>query len=168
MFLSRILFFFGALLISAAAPEPNNRHIIRSLVSPYHEKITKASVEGGREKRAIFTMVKKGAAAVLRLINGLNELPSDDKLTRVFEKKGSYLTAIRDFKSVSPEKISTFSLPSGNKGIFGKVGDRTIMVEKRGDTGNPTILIIRNMGFAKEGKDKIIYVRKRGFFSWRS
>ena len=50
---------------------------------------------------------------MLRLINGLNELPSDDKLTRVFEKKGSYLTAIRDFKSVSPEKISTFSLPSG-------------------------------------------------------
>ena len=50
---------------------------------------------------------------MLRLINGLNELPSDDKLTRIFEKKGSYLTAIRDFKSVSPEKISTFSLPSG-------------------------------------------------------
>ena len=43
MFLSRILFFFGALLISAAAPEPNNRHIIRSLVSPYHEKITKGN-----------------------------------------------------------------------------------------------------------------------------
>ena len=50
--------------------------------------------------------------------------------------------------------------------MFGVVGDRTIMIEKKGDTGYPTMLIIRNMGFANEGKDKIIYVPRKGFFKW--
>ena len=41
--------------------------------------------------------------------------------------------------------------------MFGKVGDRVIMVESRGKTGLPTMKIMRNFGTAKEGTDEIIY-----------
>ena len=51
--------------------------------------------------------------AAKKLLKGAKVLPSDDKLIRLYEKKGTYRTVVRQFKSVSPTDTSEFSLPSG-------------------------------------------------------
>lgn len=55
----------------------------------------------------------KGMKAVKLLLKRSKPIPSDKKLTRVFQKEGTYSTAIKDFYTVKPNDVSEFSLPSG-------------------------------------------------------
>lgn len=115
-----------------------------------------------RKKRAA-SLLAKGALAVRAILRGAKPVYSNGKVNRNFEKKGDYVTAIKDFLSVSPVNIRERTSESGVKVMTGLVGDR-ILVLRRHQKHLPVLDIKDTTGqYLEPGQqfiDRIIYKKE--------
>lgn len=95
-----------------------------------------------------------GLDAVKFLVAGAQKLPFRDKCCRDYQKKGTFFKAARDFKRVNPAGVSTVQLPGGAKGIVGVVDDKTLLLRRAGEDGNPVLEIIDSIKHSNYQRDR--------------
>ena len=101
----------------------------------------------------------KGAEIVNMLLRGTTKIPSKNGKISVFTKPGSFATAINEFKALKPINIQSSNkwVLSKSDMVSGMVGDRLIVIERRGTMGKPTMSILREKDGVYDRADKIIY-----------
>lgn len=113
-----------------------------------------------RQKRNVIKLSSatvKGMRATITLLRGAERLPTSDKNLLKFKKSGSYDQTVTDFFSVKPRDVTEFFTPN-TKGLFGDVGDRTILVQNMDKSGNPILKIIRDIPSGGQHVQQITYV----------
>ena len=122
-----------------------------------------ANYDRERSKRGSFVKqaAVQGYKAVKFLLKGAKPLPKSEleRLRNIdeFQNTGGFMRAYADFRVVvKPSSIKEYG-PKGDRGIFGRVGDRLLMLHEKGSAGVPHMAIVK----ARSGPDiyraKIIY-----------
>lgn len=122
--------------------------------------------EMNREKRAAGALhiigrpVLKGILAVKRILNGAMEVEPVTAV-REFVKRGNYDKALKDFQKTRAGAVEFIEGPNGAMGRMGTIGDRKIILKKKGEEGNPTLEVIKTVDLngQKSGRitEKITY-----------
>lgn len=161
MLLLYTICFLSAVVPRLAEGKPPTQYIVKDPVQDDSVSLNQVSgfLSSTREKRSLWHLVRKGAEATMVLLRGAKRVPSDDNSVRVYQKQGDYNTAVMEFDRILPEDVKHMYLPDGSKGMVGHVGDRMVIVESKGYTGHPTMMIMRNVGRGDEGSDRIIYIQ---------
>lgn len=111
-----------------------------------------------RKKRSLTAI---GALALRALLREAKPVRSKSKKYRNFEKKGDFVTALRDFLSVNPVGISERTTEHGTKIIQGHVGDRLLVLRNRSFLQQPSLEIVDKTSKRLEPReqfvDRIIY-----------
>ena len=114
-----------------------------------------------RTKRIPMYSALKGAEIVKKLLRGATQIDLNNKNIRVFKKFGTFRSAIDDFKALNPSNFHSSSTHVyQNTVVSGRVGDRFIVIERRGNTGLPTMSIKREKEGVYDHTDTIIYTDK--------
>ena len=56
------------------------------------------------------SLARKGQEAVDTLVRGAHQVLGGDKFVRLYEKSGSYATAVKEFKSLNPAGVTRLSV----------------------------------------------------------
>ena len=85
---------------------------------------------------------REGRKAVEKLLQGARETSSSSN-SKYFQKHGNFETAIKDFKSLTPDDVMELedNAITGTFIVEGTVGDRLLQVKQRGIRGSPSIEI---------------------------
>ena len=87
---------------------------------------------------------REGKRAVQKLIQGAKETPSYAAEFKYFMKPGGFPRALQDFKQLRPKAVIEFGGDGdGAEIMMGRVGDRKIVLKRRGGVGKPTIELIK-------------------------
>lgn len=142
---------------------------LRDFVSPLrreitlNEEIANSIDDGRRRKRALYGVfgfgVMRGLQTARTLLDGARHLFTLAENTRVFVKKGDYGTAKEDFRTARLSAVDKFELPGGVEGKIGESGDRIVTIQTFGESGNPTMKIIRQSVNGIEDVDVVVYVK---------
>ena len=116
-------------------------------------------------RRAVMPNTKdlavKGAEIVKKLLKGATIIDSTSR-RRLYMKHGTFQTAVDDFKRIKPEPTTvekSHKYHWESNIVSGKVGDRFIVVERKGNMGSPTLTILRNNNGIYDQADAIIYTK---------
>ena len=104
-------------------------------------------------------LASKGAEVAKILLRGASHIQTKNRNIRIFTKPGTFETAVAEFKALNPiniESANTFNLYQSSL-VSGKVGDRLIVIERKGNVGNPTMSILRENNGVYDQADTIIY-----------
>ena len=102
----------------------------------------------------------KGLIAATRLLKGTEQLGTKEKNVRLFQKAGDFESAMADFNSLKPWLVTKKSYPGGNRLVTGMIGNRLIVVDKKGSKLNPMITVLRaSTDGLYDSADKIIYYK---------
>lgn len=117
--------------------------------------------ETGRQKHAILIgpHVLEGLRAAKSILKGYKRVPERMRHfneMEEFQKRGSFIEAWDDFHSVDPQDITETGIP-GQMRLVGKIGDRTLILQQRGLTDEPSLEIVKGAGTAKLNIDLILY-----------
>lgn len=146
-------------LVETCAPVPvsENPRDVENSNNVFHPSAV--SFQNIRRRRASHIIISKaiieGIKAVKRLSTGATKVPTDKKY-RKFEKPGDFGKAVQDFEGLLPNGAHDFKMPDGVSGKAGRVGDRLLVLRNKGDSGKPTITIMKIEDVIRlDGKNRI-------------
>lgn len=118
--------------------------------------IIKGFINNQRQKRSALSL---GWLALKTLLKGTrliaSKLASEGVTYRVYQRPGDFQTALKTFRSlVDPQKIRKIQ-SSGQSGWIGNVGDRQLVLKRKGWEGYPELELTKasERGYA----DKIVF-----------
>ena len=86
---------------------------------------------------------REGKRAAEKLLHDAQAIASPPIGFKAFRKSGGYAKALQDFQSLRPRSVIDFSDGYEAEMMVGRVGDRTIILKKRGPVGKPTVELIQ-------------------------
>ena len=102
----------------------------------------------------------QGLIAATRLLKGTEQVGTKEKNVRLFHKVGDFESAMADFNSLKPWLVTKKSYPGGNRLVTGMIGNRLIVVDKKGSKHNPMITVLRaSADGVYDSADKVIYYK---------
>lgn len=117
-----------------------------------------------RNKRAIYGLLGfalKGYETAKKLLKGARHLYTVTTTRKIYVKSGDYGTALRNFGAAKLTEVNDFDLPGGVKGKIGESGDRVVTIQTMGESGYPTMKIVRRLGDGSEEIDIVVYVKTK-------
>ena len=103
----------------------------------------------------------KGAEIVKKLLRGAEQMDSKNKNIRLFKKLGTFRSAIDDFKALTPSNVqSSNSHLYQSTTVSGFLGNRLVLIERKGLSGKPTMHILREQNGVYDHADTIVYTDK--------
>lgn len=118
-----------------------------------------------RWKRGV-SLTAQGAIALRTLLSGAKSAYSKTEQYRNYHKQGDYVTAVQDFVSVNPQRVSVKKMRHEKTVVSGLVGDRRLVLyEESPVVGGPMLDIVdmtakaryKSRGPRTKSVDRIMY-----------